>query len=66
VIIEKSRNFRFYFPSASPHALDLLQKLLVFNPSQRCTAKQLLKLGAPHPYIERFAEHDKKGEDIFL
>ena len=38
------------FPNASPDALDLLKKLLVFNPSKRITAKQALA----HPYVAAF------------
>nr|XP_006635985.1 PREDICTED: mitogen-activated protein kinase 15 [Lepisosteus oculatus] len=37
-------------PSVPPDALDLLQKLLVFNPDKRLTAEEALA----HPYVSRF------------
>jgi serine/threonine protein kinase len=42
-------NFASLFPTASPLAVDLLQKLLVFNPEKRYTAKQALE----HEYLAR-------------
>uniref|UniRef100_A0A8D0H520 mitogen-activated protein kinase n=1 Tax=Sphenodon punctatus TaxID=8508 RepID=A0A8D0H520_SPHPU len=36
--------------SAPPEALDLLKKLLVFNPEKRLTAEEALE----HPYVKRF------------
>ena len=38
------------FPTASKEALDLLQKLLQFNPSKRLTAEEALK----HDYVKLF------------
>ncbi|XP_077207353.1 mitogen-activated protein kinase 15 isoform X5 [Paroedura picta] len=37
-------------PSTPPQALDLLKRLLVFNPDKRLTAEEALK----HPYVQRF------------
>uniref|UniRef100_A0A8C0IY59 Mitogen-activated protein kinase 15 n=1 Tax=Chelonoidis abingdonii TaxID=106734 RepID=A0A8C0IY59_CHEAB len=38
-------------PSSTPaHALDLLKRLLVFNPDKRLTAEEALQ----HPYVKRF------------
>ncbi|XP_048697857.2 mitogen-activated protein kinase 15 isoform X1 [Caretta caretta] len=36
--------------SIPPHALDLLKRLLVFNPDKRLTAEEALQ----HPYVKRF------------
>lgn len=38
------------YPTASDDALDLLERLLVFNPSKRITAEEALR----HPYIGKF------------
>jgi len=38
------------FPNADEDALDLLQKLLMFNPDKRITAEQSLE----HPYVAQF------------
>ncbi|XP_056410480.1 mitogen-activated protein kinase 15-like [Hyla sarda] len=37
-------------PSCPPEAIDLLSKLLVFNPDKRLTAEEALE----HPYVRRF------------
>ncbi|NXD00783.1 MK15 kinase, partial [Certhia familiaris] len=43
--------FEEIFPSSTPlPALDLLKKLLVFNPDKRLTAEEALQ----HPYVRRF------------
>ncbi|XP_054241515.1 mitogen-activated protein kinase 15 [Indicator indicator] len=43
--------FEEIFPSSTPlPALDLLKKLLVFNPEKRLTAEEALQ----HPYVRRF------------
>ncbi|NWV31882.1 MK15 kinase, partial [Grantiella picta] len=43
--------FEEIFPSSTPlPALDLLKKLLVFNPEKRLTAEEALQ----HPYVSRF------------
>jgi mitogen-activated protein kinase 1/3 len=50
------RPWNVLFPKANPVALDLLDKLLVFNPVKRYTAEQCLS----HPYFE--ALHNDKTE----
>lgn len=42
------------YPHASPEALDLMQKLLVFNPNKRLTAEEALN----HPYVKDFHNID--------
>ena len=37
-------------PNASPEALDMIQKLLLFRPASRLNAEDALR----HPYVERF------------
>jgi mitogen-activated protein kinase 1/3 len=44
----KQWNFKERFPGADPEALDLLQKMLVFNPQNRITAEEALK----HPWFK--------------
>jgi len=44
------RTLNTIFPNADDDALDLVQKLLYFNPNKRITAEEALA----HPYIEQF------------
>ena len=54
--ITKKKSFHQFFPGANEHALDLLKKLLVFNPNHRLTAEQALK----HKYVEQFASPEEE------
>ncbi|KGL74933.1 Mitogen-activated protein kinase 15, partial [Tinamus guttatus] len=58
--------FEEILPSSTPlHALDLLKKLLVFNPDKRLTAEEALQ----HPYVKRFhcpAREPSLGYDVIL
>ena len=50
----RTRTFHDFFPSASDDALDLVRKLLQFNPSKRLTVEQALR----HPYVAQFHNPD--------
>ena len=50
------QNFRNTFPSASDDAIDLMIRLLEFDPAKRITAQEALS----HPYIAQF--HDPSVE----
>ncbi|XP_033930304.1 mitogen-activated protein kinase 15 isoform X2 [Melopsittacus undulatus] len=58
--------FEEILPSSTPLlALDLLKKLLVFNPDKRLTAEEALQ----HPYVKRFhcpATEPSLGHDVVL
>lgn len=46
----KKRSFNLCFPSMDDQALDLLKKMLIFNPKNRLTVEEALK----HPYFKEF------------
>jgi len=50
--------FREMFPKANPLALDLMDKLLAFNPTRRITVEDALA----HPYLEAY--HDPEDEPL--
>ena len=50
------KSFKTMFPEASDEAVDLLQKMLAFNPDKRITVEEALE----HPYLESM--HDPEDE----
>lgn len=46
----KKRSFSSFFPTMDEQALDLVRKMLVFNPKNRITVEQALS----HPYLKDF------------
>jgi serine/threonine protein kinase len=49
-------SFRALFPDANPEAIDLLEKMLQFNPDKRITVEEALA----HPYLAQM--HDPATE----
>eukprot|EP01015_Nassula_variabilis_P006277 TRINITY_DN14774_c0_g1_i1.p1 TRINITY_DN14774_c0_g1~~TRINITY_DN14774_c0_g1_i1.p1 ORF type:complete len:264 (-),score=40.41 TRINITY_DN14774_c0_g1_i1:37-765(-) len=49
--LTKRRTFQSFFPGASEEALDLMKKLLIFNPNKRLTVEEALS----HKYVADFA-----------
>ena len=43
----EAKSFSKLFPTASPTALDLLKKMMCFNPRKRCSVEEALA----HPYL---------------
>jgi mitogen-activated protein kinase 15 len=56
ISIIKSRQLKSLFINANPIELDLLAKLLQFNPNKRITVLEALQ----HPYVADFHEEDKE------
>eukprot|EP00002_Diphylleia_rotans_P039387 TRINITY_DN9115_c0_g1_i3.p1 TRINITY_DN9115_c0_g1~~TRINITY_DN9115_c0_g1_i3.p1 ORF type:complete len:378 (+),score=67.87 TRINITY_DN9115_c0_g1_i3:60-1193(+) len=54
----KKRPFATIFPKANPLAIDLLERMLMFDPNKRITAAQALE----HPYLATY--HDPTDEPI--
>merc|ERR1719505_169903 len=55
---KQKRNLADIFPDASPKALDLLEKLLAFNPNHRVSVEEALA----HPYLEQY--YDPADEPV--
>jgi|UniRef100_A0A7S4LAC8 mitogen-activated protein kinase 15 len=55
----QQRTWSELFPRAPADAIDLMKKLLVFNPNKRPTAQEALK----HPYVSLFHNNDEPVSD---
>ena len=51
---KKKIPFKALFPKSNDLALDLLEKLLAFNPTKRITVEEALR----HPYLEPYHDPD--------
>lgn len=49
------RSMRELFPQCDPNAIDLLEKILEFDPAKRITAEQALQ----HPYLRNMDSHSR-------
>jgi mitogen-activated protein kinase 15 len=58
VVIAKTRSLKSLFPKANTVELDLLSKLLAFNPNKRITVDEALE----HPYVADFHEQYSETE----
>lgn len=57
---QKAHSFTEIFPMATPEAADLLSKLLVFHPTKRLTAKEVLE----HPYFAKYRGSQEEAVTI--
>ena len=54
-------NFKARFPGSSEESLDLLQKMLIFDPNKRITVKECLE----HPFFKSVRDTSKEEEATF-
>jgi len=56
---KSKREFADLFPDANPMAIDLLNKMLVYDPAGRCSAAEALQ----HPYLRELHQPDDDAAD---
>lgn len=56
--IRPTPDWRKIYPNASDNALDLLKRMLVFNPHRRCTVSEAMR----HPFLENL--HDDADDQV--
>ena len=54
-------NFKTKFPGSSEESLDLLQKMLIFDPNKRITVNECLE----HPFFKSVRDKSKEEEATF-
>ena len=54
----KKRSFASFFPNMDEQAMDLLKKMLLFNPKHRITVEEALR----HPYLKDFQNPQEELE----
>ena len=58
---KKKINFQSKFPGSSVESLDLLQKMLIFDPNKRITVNECLE----HPFFKNIRDPNKEEEAAF-
>lgn len=53
------RSLESLYPAADPAAIDLLKKMLMFNPAKRCTAEEALE----HEFLQSVRRKDMEVSD---
>lgn len=60
IVVTKTKSLKSLFPKCNSIELDLLSKLLLFNPNKRITIDEALE----HPYVSDFHEQYKETEIV--
>ena len=60
IVTTKTRSLKTMFPKCDPVEIDLLSKLLQFNPNKRISVEEALE----HPYVSEFHDQYKETEIV--